>query len=138
MRNQRMLLGLGGLLSALLAGTLLAQEIPADKDVLEFQGKMGKVTFLHKLHSQLQDVGGLVQVECATCHHTYEGTGAIKPCQECHAKKPGELMENAPKIKDAFHLRCQGCHKYTTVEMGKPAGPVKKCKLCHIKKKAAK
>ena len=58
-----------------------------------------------------------------------------KLCEECHAKKAGEKMENAPNIKDAYHLRCRGCHKYTMEEMGKEAGPDKKCKLCHIKPK---
>jgi hypothetical protein len=135
MKKQSLQAGVLGLLSALLAGAALAQEIPADKEVLIFEGKMGKVTFLHKLHAGLTDVGGLAKVECSSCHHTYEGSGPIKPCEECHAKKEGELMENAPKIKDAYHLRCQGCHKYTMQEMGKHAGPVKKCKLCHVKEK---
>ena len=135
MKKQRLETGIAGLLGVLLAGAALAQEIPADKQVLVFEGKMGKVTFLHQLHAGLKGVGGLVEVECSTCHHTFEGSGPIKPCKECHAKKKGELMENAPKFKDAYHLRCQGCHKYTMQEMGKHAGPVKKCKLCHIKPK---
>jgi hypothetical protein len=135
--NGRMLrIGLLGLLGAVLtAGSLglAAQDIPADKQVITFTGKLGTVTFLHQMHAQLVDVGGVSKVECTTCHHKMEPGANPKSCAECHAQKPGEKMENAPNIKDAYHLRCRGCHKYTMEEMGKQAGPDKKCKLCHVK-----
>lgn len=107
-------------------------EIPADKEVIVFPGKTGAVTFNHKLHAGLEQVGGLEKVECNTCHHTYEGEGPVKPCGECHVRKKSEAPEGTPDLKKAFHYRCRDCHKYTVKE-GKTAGPYKKCKLCHIK-----
>ena len=109
----------------LLSGSVFAQpEIPADKDVVVFEGsKLGKVTFHHREHSLLTGV------DCRTCHHTYEGQGPIKECHECHVKG----STTAPPPQKAFHLRCAGCHEYTVKE-GKEAGPLpKKCKLCHVK-----
>ncbi len=98
-------------------------EIPADKAVIEFPSKLGTVTFAHQAHA------GLKNVECKTCHHTYpDKSPEIHDCRDCHT---GDAKD-APKTKEAFHLRCQGCHKYT-VESGEKAGPVKKCKLCHVK-----
>lgn len=136
MNGRFLRIGLLGLLGALLtAGPLgvAAQDIPADKEVITFTGKLGTVTFLHGMHAHLVDVGGLPKVECTTCHHKTEPGAMPKKCDECHAQKDGEKMENAPNIKDAFHLRCRGCHQYTMETMGKQAGPDKKCKLCHVK-----
>lgn len=93
--------------------------IPADKEVIEFDTKLGKVIFAHEAHS------GLRNVECRTCHHTYPDEDGLEDCHSCHKQEKGD----APKSKDAFHLRCRGCHKYT-VESGSKAGPVK-CMLCH-------
>ena len=107
-------------------------DIPADKDVIVFQGKTGDVTFHHKLHAGLENVGGVDKVECSTCHHTYEGEGVVKACSDCHVRKKSEAPEGMPYLKKAFHYRCRSCHKYT-MEEGKPAGPDKKCKLCHVK-----
>lgn len=112
----------------------IGADIPADKEVIVFPGKLGDVTFQHKLHSGLVDVGGLEKVECTTCHHTYEGEGPVKPCSECHVRSNKPITEGAPDLKKAFHYRCRTCHKYT-MEQGKHAGPDKKCKLCHIKSK---
>jgi len=99
-------------------------EIPLDKEIIYFeQSKLGPVTFLHKMHSTLDSV------ECATCHHKFEGTGQPEPCHNCHQY---ESTDDTPIAIKAFHTRCQGCHQYT-VESGKRAGPVKKCILCHIK-----
>lgn len=112
-------------------------EIPPDKDVIVFPGKKGDVTFLHKLHSGLVDVGGLEKVECSTCHHTYEGEGEVKVCDECHVRSKKKIVNKAPNLKKAYHYRCRSCHKYTMKE-GKHAGPNKKCKLCHVKAKKEK
>ena len=112
--------------------TVAGSEIPADKNVIVFPGKTGDVTFNHKLHAGLENVGGVDKVECGTCHHTYEGEGAVKACGECHVRKKSESAADTPVLKKAFHYRCRGCHKYT-MEEGKPAGPDKKCKLCHVK-----
>jgi hypothetical protein len=100
--------------------------IPDDKKVIQFDTKIGTVTFRHDNHAQLSFA------TCKSCHHTYEGEGPIKSCHECHkAKDEGD----APKAKSAFHLRCAGCHEYTIKEgLQDHAGPLKsKCKLCHIK-----
>jgi hypothetical protein len=129
------LLGFCGALLTAGAVALAAAEIPQDKAVITFTGKLGTVTFNHQHHAELVDVGGVSKVECSTCHHKTEAGDTPQPCEECHAKKDGEKMENAPNIKDAYHLRCRGCHKYTMEEMGKEAGPDKKCKLCHVKEK---
>ena len=98
--------------------------IPEDKEIICFeQSKLGKVTFLHKKHSELKGV------ECITCHHTMKDVGKPKDCHDCHQRKP---KDETPKSIKAFHTRCRGCHEYT-VESGRKAGPVKKCTLCHIK-----
>lgn len=100
-----------------------APKIPADKELIVFDTKIGKVTFLHQPHTGRSE-------NCKTCHHTYESGPEIKACDECHGEK---AKDDVPKIKDAVHLRCQGCHQ-ENLEAGKPHGPLKKeCKLCHIK-----
>jgi len=114
-------------LLSLLVSNVMAEEltIPQDKAVIQFDTKLGVVTFQHQMHA------GLSITECKTCHHKLEPNATVvKPCHECHQHKTdGE----APKTKDAFHTRCTGCHEYT-VAGGGQAGPLKKkCKLCHIK-----
>jgi hypothetical protein len=98
--------------------------IPAEQAVIQFDTKLGVVTFLHQMHA------GLSSTQCTTCHHTFKAEeGPVKPCHECHGKDTAE----APKAKTVFHTRCTGCHEYT-VAQGDQAGPLKKkCKLCHIK-----
>lgn len=115
--------------------TAVAGEIPADKDIIVFPGKLGDVTFNHKLHSGLENVGGVEKVQCSTCHHTYEGEGAVKACSGCHVRSKKAVADGALDLKKAFHFRCRNCHKYT-MEQGKHAGPDKKCKLCHVKPKS--
>ena len=110
------------LLGLPLAG--IAREIPEGKETIYFEhSKLGTVTFLHKMHSELEGV------ECRFCHHTDQGTGKPEPCHRCHS---GDPQDDTPKKIKAFHTRCRGCHQYT-VDSGKKAGPVKKCTLCHIK-----
>ena len=115
--------------------TVAGSEIPADKNVIVFPGKLGDVTFNHKLHSGLENVGGVEKVECSTCHHTYEGEGAVKACSNCHIRSKKQAATDTLDLKKAFHFRCRSCHKYT-MEQGKHAGPEKKCKLCHVKPKS--
>ena len=114
---------------------VVGSEIPADKNIIVFPGKLGDVTFNHKLHSGLENVGGVEKVECSTCHHTYEGEGVVKPCRDCHVGAKKQASAEALDLKKAFHFRCRECHKYT-MEQGKHAGPDKKCKLCHVKSKS--
>ena len=110
----------------LFASTVMAGElaIPEHKYVIQFETRLGIVTFAHEKHA------GLSITQCTTCHHDLLPDDAVvKPCHECHQHK-----SKAPvKAKKAFHARCTGCHEYT-VAGGQNAGPLKKkCKLCHIK-----
>ena len=104
--------------SNVIAGELT---IPENKRVIEFDTKLGTVTFAHKKHAELSIT------ECTTCHHKHEQNDEkVKPCHECHQHKS---KTKVPKAKKAFHTRCTGCHEYT-VEGGQKAGPLpKKCKL---------
>ena len=102
-------------------------QIPADKEVIRFDTKLGVVTFNHRMHAELSFT------QCTSCHHTYkaEAGGPIKPCHACHGHQAEGT--DAPVAKTAFHTRCTGCHEYT-VAQGDAAGPLKKkCKLCHVK-----
>lgn len=114
---------------ALLPAAVLAHDltIPADKEVIQFDTKLGVVTFLHKMHADLS------VTECTTCHHMLKPEDeTVQACHACHGSKDGE----APKVKTAFHSTCIGCHEYT-VAHGDEAGPQKKkCKLCHVKQPA--
>ena len=100
--------------------------IPEDKAVIQFQTKLGIVTFAHQKHS------GLSIAECTTCHHKIQPEDTVvKPCHECH--KHDAKSKDVLKTSKAFHARCIGCHEYTAAG-GQNAGPLKKkCKLCHIK-----
>jgi hypothetical protein len=123
MRLKLLFIGLMALLfSNVIAGELT---IPPDKTVIQFETKIGVVTFAHQMHASLSIT------ECATCHHKMAADATvIKPCHECHQHTEDA---EAPKTKTAFHTRCIGCHDYT-VAGGGHAGPVKKkCKLCHVK-----
>ena len=105
---------------------LAAAQVPEGKEVLKFETKMGTVTFEHAKHS------GFEGVECATCHHTFEGEGLPQACSECHAKK---ATEKAPKLQKAVHDTCWGCHQ-EKADAGEKHGPVKgakNCKQCHVK-----
>ena len=101
-----------------------ALTIPEDKTIIQFDTKLGVVTFAYQKHADLSIT------ECTTCHHKSQPSDTVmKPCHECHQHKTAEL----PKAKTAFHERCTGCHEYT-VAGGEHAGPLKKkCRLCHIK-----
>lgn len=113
-------------LFSLFIANVMAEElkIPEDKAVIQFETKLGIVTFAHEKHA------GLTITQCVTCHHEYKPTDTvIKPCHACHLHKKGELA----KISKVLHTRCIGCHEYTAAG-GQHAGPLKKkCKLCHIK-----
>jgi len=115
--------------SACYAGNAASEEpaIPSEQEVIQFQTKLGVVTFRHQMHA------GLSSTECTTCHHTFKAEeGPVKPCHACH-EHDKKSADNAPKAKTVFHTRCIGCHEYT-VEQGETAGPLKKkCKLCHVK-----
>ena len=118
------------MLIALFMSNVMAGELSVleDKAVIEFETRLGIVTFAHQKHADLSIT------QCVTCHHDLEPADTlVKPCHECHQHK-SKVTSNAPsKAKTAFHNRCIGCHEYT-VAGGQNAGPLKKkCKLCHVK-----
>jgi hypothetical protein len=116
-------------LLTLFASNLIAGEltIPEDKAVIQFETKIGVVTFAHQKHANLSIT------QCTTCHHEIKPADTVvQPCHDCH-KHNAKAKEGPAKTKVAFHKRCTGCHEYT-VAGGQNAGPLKKkCKLCHIK-----
>jgi len=121
------------LISALLAMPVVGDDIdvndiPEDKKIIRFESEFGLVNFFHHLHATLR------ANSCDTCHHTMKEVGYIKPCHECHEHE-GEgtspSLQGTPKIAKAFHVRCKGCHQYTTQVLNKTAGPVT-CVLCHL------
>ena len=103
-----------------LALAVLAGQVPAEKKVIPIEARNGTVTFAHERHAQLEGV------ECATCHHGWEGEGAPAPCGDCHTSSSTE----APKAMKAHHDLCKGCHA-AMGKAGKKTGPVKPCKACH-------
>jgi hypothetical protein len=87
-----------------------------------FYTNAGKVLFDHQEHSSLSGYG----LSCGECHHTlsegeYDQAGS---CAECH--DPNEGDKETPKLSDAFHSQCIGCHQ----DFG--AGPVE-CAQCHVR-----
>lgn len=105
-------------------------QIPADKEVLTFEHKLGNVTFEHATHAAMEGV------TCQSCHHKTEGDAMPQSCVECHPKKV-EKGSDEVKLQDAVHNQCWGCHQ-EKVDAGLKAGPVKgakNCKQCHIKAK---
>ena len=111
----------------LLVGALCYAAFPERKPEppirLMFDVTAGKVLFDHKTHSSESGYG----ISCGECHHTlsedeYDEAGS---CSECH--EPDEGDEEVPKLSDAFHQQCTGCHE----EYG--AGPLEKeCSACHV------
>lgn len=85
----------------------------------EIQKAQPAVTFSHATHSK--------SFNCTECHHTYKGEGAIEKCSKCHGEK-----EEGKKVslKNAFHNKCNGCHKAKKAE-GK--NPPTACSGCHKK-----
>jgi hypothetical protein len=113
-----------------------AQVLPADPMLLKApEGvamKQAPVSFSHKSHAAL---------ECAACHHTWDGKGAIGGCMDkgCHdlaeAVTPQEKKSPA-FFYNAFHARgsqisCVGCHGELK-KAGQPTGPTG-CQECHPK-----
>lgn len=99
-----------------------AADIPAGKETIKFEAKIGNVTFGHKAHV---DYGA----KCEDCHHPVKDAEAKFLCSDCHDAK--ETKGNVLKLADAVHKNCKGCHE-KTVAAGKKA-PSKDCKACHVK-----
>lgn len=84
--------------------------------------KMPPVTFSHATHVDKN------KLDCVVCHHKDKDPKQPEACTNCHLVK--EVKDNAPIAKDAFHKRCQTCHKEMAAK-GK-AAPTK-CNECHKK-----
>lgn len=108
-----------------------APNIPADTKLgppMSLKTTKPLVPFSHSLHDK-------AKIECASCHHTWDGKSEIKLCSTagCH-DQPGKKGVNA--FYTAFHSKkskasCLGCHKIVKKEQ-KKAVPVS-CKSCHPK-----
>jgi hypothetical protein len=105
------------------ADVSFAQKSPPATVTLKLEGaKMAPVTFSHPTHIDK------AKVDCAVCHHKDKDPKNPAACTTCHAVK--EAKGGAPTAKDAFHAKCQGCHKEAAAK-GKPAPT--KCAECHKK-----
>ena len=93
----------------LVVGPLLVGALAAGPDQVEFDTKMGTVSFNHSGHQERAD--------CVSCHHS----GDFTSCTTCHG-----VDANAPKAKDAFHSLCKDCHS------AEDRGPTK-CMSCHVR-----
>lgn len=122
------------------SATVIAAEIPADKEFIRFEAKFGTVSFSHRAHSEREGV------QCSTCHHTHTEEGEpISACHDCHiavhyrvakikkaeVRRRGESLPAVAKAEDAFHALCQGCHQKLKEE-SKPSGPSDSCRDCHV------
>ncbi len=87
-----------------------------------FNVTAGNVLFNHKIHTVEEGYG----LSCEDCHHELLDGDSDEPlqCGECH--DPDEGDEDVPKLADAFHQQCAGCHQ------DYEAGPLEEeCALCH-------
>lgn len=108
-----------------------AVEAPADLKLGPPEGMKASKTLVEFSHAK----HGAANVECATCHHTWDGKSKVQSCAApgCH-DQPGKKGETA--FYSAFHAKkaensCLGCHKIAK-KAGKANVPVS-CKSCHPK-----
>lgn len=119
-------------LSVLIFSSVMAQaatEVPADLILTPpetMRAKKSPVDFSHTIH-------GAAKIECATCHHTWDGTSNIQSCSAsgCH-DQDGKRGPNS--FYAAFHDKkseasCLGCHK--SVKKQGNANVPTSCKSCH-------
>jgi hypothetical protein len=99
---------------------IYAADYPKGPIPIKIEGaKMPPVPFPHATHVEK------VKLECVKCHH--KDADNPKACTTCHGK---DAKGKAPAVKDAFHTRCQGCHKEAAA---KGAAAPTKCNECHKK-----
>jgi hypothetical protein len=107
----------GCLLAVFSVSSVMAADPPKAPIAIKIDGaKMAPVTFTHNVHAK---------VDCATCHH--KDAQDPKACTTCHGK---DAKGNQPAVKDAFHTKCQTCHKDAAA---KGAKAPTKCTECHKK-----
>lgn len=127
MRKSFLTLGLG-IVAMLVAGIVIAGEMPETVTIDDCADKKAAVEFPHAAHFEV--------TECTTCHHTSEGLTAdtvggmeVQACGACHTTPEEATTPECSQMslkKNPFHISCVGCHK----EAG--AGP-QKCDECHPK-----
>jgi hypothetical protein len=104
----------------LVSPAVYAADYPKEPVTIKLDGaKMPPVTFAHAVHVEKQ------KIDCAKCHH--KDAQNPKACTTCHGSA---AKDNAPAVKDAFHARCQTCHKEMAAKG--TAAPTK-CNECHKK-----
>jgi hypothetical protein len=97
-----------------------AAEYPKQPITIKLEGaKMPPVVYSHDVHVEKQ------KIDCVKCHH--KDPQNPKACTVCHGKEAKEAQLSA---RDAFHTKCQGCHK-EMVAKGLKAPT--KCMECHKK-----
>ncbi|HUJ69560.1 MAG TPA: cytochrome c3 family protein [Syntrophorhabdales bacterium] len=97
-----------------------AADYPKEPITIKLEGaKMAPVVFSHGVHA------GDQKIDCVKCHH--KDPQAPKACTTCHGS---EAKGSQPAAKDAFHTRCQTCHKEMAAKGSK--APTK-CVDCHKK-----
>jgi hypothetical protein len=103
-------------------GSASAEKKVPDTVTLKLEGaKMAPVPFSHLTHVKK------AKVECAVCHHKDKDPKEARACTTCHQATEGK--NNAPAAKDAFHKKCQTCHKENAAKGVKNAPT--KCAECH-------
>lgn len=115
----------------LTASMATAVEAPMDLKIGPPEGMKATKTLVDFSHTK----HGAANIECVTCHHTWDGASEVKSCAApgCH-DQPGKKEVNS--FYNAFHAKksetsCLGCHK-TAKKSGKANVPVS-CKSCHPK-----
>jgi hypothetical protein len=68
------------------------------------------------------------KLACQACHHT----GAAAGCSACHGELASRTGDGkiVPKLKRAYHLQCQGCHKTRGQTHADSRAPTR-CAGCH-------
>jgi ribosomal protein L40E len=95
-------------------------DYPKQPITIKLEGaKMPPVTFSHATHVEKQ------KVDCVKCHH--KNPQDPTACTTCHEK---EAKGKTPAARDAFHTRCQTCHKEM---VAKGLHSPTKCMECHKK-----
>ncbi len=111
------------LVLAFMVSAASAQKAAPESVTIKLEGaKMAPVKFSHPTHVDK------AKVECVVCHHKDKDPKQPEACVTCHLAK--EVKDNAPVARDAFHKKCQTCHKDMAAK-GK-AAPTK-CNECHKK-----
>ena len=107
----------------LAAGIASAQKKMPDTVTLKLEGaKMAPVAFSHTTHTQKTKIG------CSVCHHKDKDPKEARTCGTCH--QTAGAKDNTPSAQDAFHKKCQTCHKESTAKGVK--APTQ-CTECHKK-----